>query len=469
MANGDHGAEPAATPVPGPTGRPALGDDLAPGGGGAGDHPGGVDGPAPRRGEAGAGGSAGFGGPGGSGNDGERSLVSGSPRPTLSRPGRDRPVTVLEVLGKMDRSGVELRAVNLLRRLDPTEFRLLFCVTSDAPGALDGEIRALGGEVYYCRAEPRFPLAFYRLLREIRPDVVHSGVATFSGVVLAVARAAGVPRRIAHFFRSSDRNGEGPRGRLRRMVWRALLDAFATDLIAVSEAAMRGLWRDTWRLDPRCRVIYNGVELEPFGVAIAGQRPMPDMPELDEFGEVLAEPVTVLHIARPDPVKNRSRAIEIVAAMRVRGLDARLKLVGRQTEEETECLVALARRLGVSDQVELTGERLDIPKLLVRSSLLLVTSFHEGLPSVVLEACAVGTPVLSSDLPGVGEIARVLPGVTMLPLGTPNEIWADTAADLAVVPPTLDERREAMRRLRRSPFTMENWQRDITAIWSHRE
>ncbi|TCJ38772.1 glycosyltransferase family 1 protein [Parafrankia sp. BMG5.11] len=402
----------------------------------------------------------------GSGNDRERASVGRRVDPAPARPDRDSPVTVLEVLPRMDRAGEVIRAVNLLRRLDPQEYRLLFCVTSGAPGSLDDEIRALGGEVHYCRADLRFPLAFYRLLRSVRPDVVHSGVATFSGVVLAVARAAGVPRRVAHFFSGADQSGESLRGRLQRMVGRVLLDAFATDLLAASEAAMRGRWRETWRLDPRCRVIYNGVELEPFGVAIAGQRPMPDLPELDEFGEAMTPQLTVLHVARPDPVKNRARAIEIVAAMCARGLDVRLRIVGRQTEDETERLMTLARGLGVSDRVEFIGERLDIPKLLVTSSLLLVTSLREGLPSVVLEACAVGTPVLSSDLPGVGEIARVLPGITMLPLGTPNEIWANTAADLAVVPPTMDERREAMRRLRRSPFTMENWQRDITAVWS---
>jgi hypothetical protein len=85
---------------------------------------------------------------------------------------------------------------------------------------------------------------------------------------------------------------------------------------------------------------------------------------------------------------------------------------------------------------------------------------------VVLEACAVGTPVLAPDLPGIGEIARLLPGVTTLPLGTPDKAWADTVRALTAVPPTLDERREAMRRLRRSPFTIENWERGITAVWS---
>ncbi|WP_018502599.1 glycosyltransferase [Parafrankia discariae] len=415
-------------------------------------------------------GAARGGGPAGQGGQGEQPRVDGSPPPATATAGRDQPVTVLEVLGSMDGAGVAPRALSLLRRLDPAEFRLLFCVTGDASGALDGEVRALGGESFRCPADVRFPFAFHRLLRRVRPDVVHSSLGSLSGVVLAVARLAGVPRRVAHFTGPADRlPQDSVRGRAARLVDRALLDAFATDLVGSSEAVMRRMWRDNWRLDSRCRVIYEGIELEAYGVAIAGERPRPDVHELDEFGEVVAEPVTVLHVATPDPGKNRPRAIEIVAAMRARGLDVRLRLVGQRGADETDHLLELARRLGVSDHIEVTGERHDIPKLLVKSSLLLVTSEREGLPGVVLEACAVGTPVLSSDLPGVAEIARVLPGITMLPLSTPNEIWAATAADLAVVPPTMDERREAMRRLRRSPFTMEDWLRDIAAVWSEAE
>jgi glycosyltransferase involved in cell wall biosynthesis len=369
-------------------------------------------------------------------------------------------VRVLEVLGRMDRAGVELRAVNLLRRLDPDEFRLEFAVTSGARGSLDAEIRDLGSEVYYCRADWLFPWRFLRLLSQVRPDVVHSGVATFSGVVLALARLGGVRRRVAYFVSSADRHGNSLRGRVQRAFGRLLLDRFATDIVAVSEAAMRGLWRESWRLDHRCRVIYNGVELEPSGVAIAARRRAEEIADNDE------DVVTIAHIARPDPLKNRPRAIEVLAALRARSIPARLRIVGRQDAAETAGLTALADRLGVVEYVEFTGEVREIPRLLASSSLLLVTSLHEGMPTVVLEALSVGTSVLSADLPGVTEIARLLPGVTTLPLSASDAVWADTADMLTAVPPTIEQRREAMRLLRRSPFTMDSWQRDITAVWS---
>ena len=74
------------------------------------------------------------------------------------------------------------------------------------------------------------------------------------------------------------------------------------------------------------------------------------------------------------------------------------------------------------------GVRDDVPQLLKTADVLLLPSIHEGLPGVVLEACASGTPVLASDLPGVREIASRLPLVRYLPLTAADEEWADSGA-----------------------------------------
>ncbi len=368
---------------------------------------------------------------------------------------------MLHVVDVMNRGGTERRTVELMRRLDPGEFRLVFCSLAAERGALDDEIRSLGGEVYYCRPGPTFPLAFFLLLRRLRPQVVHSSVSTLSGLVLVIARLAGVPRRVVHLRGSGDRGVDSVRGRAELAAGRRLLDLGATDLVAVCEVAMRELWRLEWRVDPRCRVIYNGLEVEPFGVAIAARRRA-----LETAPEGADTPIVMVHIGYPGVNKNRARGIDVLAALRTRGVDARLQIIGRQDAEENTRLLALAVRRGVRDHVEMLGERDDVPRLLAAASLLLLTSHHESLPSAVLEACAVATPVLSSDLPGVGEIARLLPGITMLPLSANDEIWADTVRALTFVPPSLDDRRGALRHFVRSPFTIETWQRQLTAVWS---
>ncbi|WP_242424049.1 glycosyltransferase, partial [Frankia sp. EI5c] len=144
---------------------------------------------------------------------------------------------------------------------------------------------------------------------------------------------------------------------------------------------------------------------------------------------------------------------------------ARLRIVGREDPRESADLRRRAERGGVTHALELAGESFDVPGVLVAADLMLLTSHHEGLPTVVLEARAVGTPVLAPDLPGVVEIAGLLGGVTTVPQGAAPEVWAAAAAGLLTTTPTPRERRRALREFGSSPFVMERWHRELSRVW----
>ena len=62
--------------------------------------------------------------------------------------------------------------------------------------------------------------------------------------------------------------------------------------------------------------------------------------------------------------------------------------------------------LAVASRLHCLGPRADIPSLLRDATLLLLTSDSEGMPNVVLEALALGVPVVAT---AVGDIAQILP------------------------------------------------------------
>src|SRR3954467_14241493 len=140
---------------------------------------------------------------------------------------------VLHVFGRLLRGGAELRTVELAESFHGERVQSDFLVLSGLDGPLDERVRAAGGEVIKCRLDAQFPSHLYRLLREQQYDVVHSHVHYFSGVILAIARLAGTPGRIAH-FQTTVRNDK------RDSVWRSaqlaacrrLLQLFATDVLA---------------------------------------------------------------------------------------------------------------------------------------------------------------------------------------------------------------------------------------------
>ncbi len=67
--------------------------------------------------------------------------------------------------------------------------------------------------------------------------------------------------------------------------------------------------------------------------------------------------------------------------------------------EEREQLVEAAKRAGIFDHIKLLGFRPDVYEIMRTSDVLVMPSFYEGMPNVLLEALAIGLPCIVSDLP----------------------------------------------------------------------
>jgi glycosyltransferase involved in cell wall biosynthesis len=141
----------------------------------------------------------------------------------------------------------------------------------------------------------------------------------------------------------------------------------------------------------KCHLIYHGVDLAAFP-ALA---PPPESSRL-----------RLVSAGRLTPTKGFSRLLRLVAELESRGVSAELTLVGDGGQREP--LLRLAAELGISDRVQLTGwlEPSALRKVFAANDvfcLLADTTYHDGLPNVVLEAQALGRPVLLSNLPAATE------------------------------------------------------------------
>jgi glycosyltransferase involved in cell wall biosynthesis len=331
------------------------------------------------------------------------------------------PVVVLHVFGRMTRGGAETRTVEVMRRLDPTRHRLVYCALTGKRGEFDEEIRELGGEVYYCRLGPTFPWRFVRLLRRVGPDIVHSHVHLASGFILLLARVAGVRGRIAHFRSSGDGRSDSAGRRIYRHMMRMLLRQNATRILAVSQAAMAGAMSSQWEQDPRCRVVPNGIDVAALTQALPYAH--------DELGIPQGSAV-IASLGRDNPAKNRPRVLSVFAKVARDNHHAVLLFIGRDQRASRASLEDAARALGVSDRVFFLGQRDDVPRLLASIDLLLAPSVREGSPGAILEAVAAGVPVLASDISSISEVAAEISEIQTLPLSADDDTWAARALDL---------------------------------------
>ncbi len=118
----------------------------------------------------------------------------------------------------------------------------------------------------------------------------------------------------------------------------------------------------------------------------------------------------LLNIGRLDPQKGQLLLVEAASRLRDRGLAFELTIVG-----DGPLRPRLERRieqLGLSGQVRLAGWKSgeEIRRELRASRALVMASFAEGLPVVIMEALALGRPVVSTWVAGIPELVE--PGVS---------------------------------------------------------
>jgi glycosyltransferase involved in cell wall biosynthesis len=335
-------------------------------------------------------------------------------------PTRNAPTRVLHVFGSLQRGGAEMRTLEALRQLDRDRFAFAMVALSGQRGDLAPIAEADGIGVEVCTLGRGFGRRFTGLLRRLDVDVLHSHVHYASGYLLWLAHRAGVSRRIAHFRNTSDGQGNGPRRRVQRAVMRRLIDWYATGTMAEA-------WDANWSSDPRCGVIFNGLDTSRF----EGARDTDEVRR--EFGWSSGTPLFI-NVASFQPAKNQIRVVEVFKAIADLDADARLLFVGREVNGYQAQVRETVARLSLRDRVRFAGERADVPRLLKAADVLLFPSRWEGLPGAVLESCAAGLPVVASDIPGVLEIGRYFPSVHALPLSQSDAAWAAQARAAASGP-----------------------------------
>jgi glycosyltransferase involved in cell wall biosynthesis len=299
----------------------------------------------------------------------------------------------------MNLGGAETLVMNMYRQMDRSQVQFDIAVQSDQPGHFDAEVVALGGRIL-----PHPPpdvvgfrpygQALARTLREHGPFTgVHSHVHYFSGYVLAVARRAGVPLRLAHSHTTQDGKGNSWPRRAYRYYMRRLLQQHATHMLGCSRSACETLFGPACWQDSRVEVLANAIDLASYGETRPGER--------NALRQKLSLPVDsflIGHVGRFSPVKNHRFLIEVFAALLPKLPQARLVLIG-DGPLQSEIEKWLQTR-GLSAKAHLLGTRSDVPQILNALDLILFPSLYEGLGIVLIEAQAAGVPcVVAATVP----------------------------------------------------------------------
>ena len=181
----------------------------------------------------------------------------------------------------------------------------------------------------------------------------------------------------------------------------------AAFVVAISDFGRSQLYMRSRHTDwDRIKVVHCGVERSFYeGDAI----PIPEAPRL-------------VCVGRLCEAKGQLLLIEAAARLAAQAIPFELVLAGDGPLRGE--LEALIRRLGVDRQVRITGwiSGADVRREILAARAMVLPSFAEGLPVVIMEAMALRRPVLSTYVAGIPELVR--PGETgwLFPAGSVDEL-----------------------------------------------
>lgn len=257
----------------------------------------------------------------------------------------------------------------------------------------------------------RWPLAFWRHLRRLQPSALILADRRFAAARTLVARLACPRCRLIVVLHSDPQRflaGGGHMTPWRLLAWRAFL-ALAlrvpNRVVTVSDGIRQNTER--WlRLPPRRMLTVGNPVLSPALLQAARQ------PCGHQWLDAGDRPV-VIGVGRLSHEKDWATLVRAFSAVR-RAQPARLVLVGEGPERPA--LEGLVRTLDLTADVLFVGEVADPYPYIARASVLGHTSTAEGLPTVLIEALALGVPVVATDCPfgpaeilGGGRWGRLVP------------------------------------------------------------
>ena len=294
---------------------------------------------------------------------------------------------ILQLVPSLEVGGVERGVLDLTKGLIHRGHKV--SVVSSG-GALVESLVRLGAMHYTMPIHQKSPWAMWqalpalhRLVRVINADVLHARSRVPAWIGYATARRANIP------FVTTCHGFYTPHPASRVMTW-------GRRVIAPSNALGRYLI-DRFHLPPeRLRVIPRGVDLSAFPF----REPLPHT----------TGPWRIGLIGRFSTLKGHEVAIRALHQLIQRRSDATLCLIGDAPPEKPgvrQRLERLAESLGVAHAVEWLGMRHDIPDALRSLDVVIVPStYPESFGRSVIEAQAVGVPVIASRIGALAEMVE---------------------------------------------------------------
>jgi sugar transferase (PEP-CTERM/EpsH1 system associated) len=317
------------------------------------------------------------------------------------------PPLIAHIIYKLDIGGLENGLVNLINRISPERYRHIIICLMDATD-FRKKINNSDVEIFCLHKKEGHDInmffKLYVLLRDLRPDIVHTrNLATLECQLPAFL--AGVDRRVhgEHGWDINDPYGKNIKYQWLRRCFRPLIHRYIPLSIHLKEYLIDKVGVP----DNKIRQIINGVDTSIFHPAIICKPPISGNPFSGIENLVLVGTVGRMHGVK-DQVTLVNAFLKLLVMKPALKSFVRLVLVGDGPLRHQA--ISLLSTAGVDDLAWLPGERNDVADILRNLDIFVLPSTAEGISNVILESMASGLPVIATAVGGNPDL--VVNGVT---------------------------------------------------------
>lgn len=338
---------------------------------------------------------------------------------------RNRPIRVLELRSVRGTGGGPEKTILLsAAAANPSAFQITVCYLRDERDpvfGIDKWAEQLGLDYLEVRERHSFDRAIWpalrRIVQERQIDIVHAHDYKTNALALLLGRAAPVvPLSTVHGWTGHTWRET----RLYYPVDKRLLARFPR-LIAVSDQIGRELVRYGAPPD-RVRTILNGIDHRAFR-----RQRQRESEERAALGIARGQ-IVLGAVGRLEPQKRFDILLQAFAQLRRTRPALKLVIVGDGGERDA--LERLASQLRLGHAVRFTGHRTNVTDLHHAFDLFVQSSDYEGTPNAVLEAMAMETPTVATDVGGTSELMQQGIHGLITPPGDVNALEAAMARAL---------------------------------------
>lgn len=312
-----------------------------------------------------------------------------------------RRINLLFIVNSLGLGGAEKHVLTLLNSLDTARFRLSLAYLKDVDTMLPQlDRQRLQGGVFCCHVSGKIDLrAAAQLAAHIRENAVDIVVCTNMYSLLygcLARRSSGTHPRLVEIFHSTELRTV--MGKLQMAFYRPLF--LICDMLVYVCESQRKYWRAGALRARRDMVINNGIDLDYFA-----DRSTPESRKgiRKDYG-FEAEDYVIGLCAALRPEKAHADLLLAVARLCLLRKNVRCLLIGEGPERPR--IEALIDRLGLTQQVRITGFIEDVRPLVAACDVMTLVSHSETFSIAALEAMALGKPMVMSNIGGAAEQVR---------------------------------------------------------------